>query len=180
MDTPEPATQVPDGLLTVRSAVGYSLAFFVLVCALVLHQYVTTGHESSLQELRGQLSEDKKLLISVAIARSETLATWSLGLMAALAFMFNYFRDRRPTDNTSLLWGATITFILAFTSIFYSQVFFDKLSGLVLERYDPFSSDNLIFVSQLQYFFLVASVVGFVAVSFFLLTSVPVKESEKR
>lgn len=149
------------------SATPLWLVFVGIVSVLVFAQHLITPGEG-LVELSDSIPEDRKLLITMYAARSETMATWAMGLVAAMAFMLNYFKDRRPTENPLVLQSALASFLVAFISIFLSQVLFDKISGMLMARFDPFSSLSVQYVASAQYFFLILSVVFFVGFALFL------------
>lgn len=150
-----------------------TLIFSFIVLAGLVAQYVITepSQTATYLDLDKQITDAKKLSLTMLADRSEVMASWSMGIIATFAFLFNYFKDKNIGITIKDYVIGVIVFLFSVISIFSSHAAFELMTRRLYYNEDPISDPNVYFLMQIQYFSLIISIVIFVGFALFLMHS---------
>ena len=140
------------------------VAIILLSAALLADWYLTAPQPLPLLP-DGKLTDAKSKAIDIMITRSNLIANWNIGTVAACIYILmngNNFKPTRTTIALSLLSIST-----ALLSVFFAQNIMDIITRTLFAEQDPVYSQNLFYASSAQYlftgvslFFFLGSIVG--------------------
>lgn len=118
----------------------------------------------------GALTDAQTLAISTMTSYSEKLSTWSIFIIGGTAALSSQLR---AGNRTFFVMGVllSISFIAAFSSIFFSQIVLETSFRMLSLRQNPLSNDQFYSTLRLSYFSLLVSVAAIILAGLYRICS---------
>ena len=144
--------------MCIRDRVVFAI-LFIFASALVVDWFFTAPQSLPLLP-DGKLTDAKSKAIDIMITRSNLIANWNIGTIAACTYIL--LNGAALEVKKSTLVFVFLSIVTAFYSVFFAQNIMDIVTRTLFADQDVVYSKNLLYSSSAQYLFTGISLLLFV------------------